>query len=188
MLELTKKADYALRLMIEVAASEGGSLSTAEAAKRQEIPYQFLRKVAQELVAAGLLSGSRGVHGGLALALPAETISILEIVRAVDEPAVSRCLIDPAACDRRSRCVIYPVWHRLQRELERAMEAVLLSDLADRHRAVLQRQTGNGSRGFARRRAVQTAPKRDPKGHISEGAGRTSRPHRSSTRVRSGNS
>ena len=137
MLELTKKADYALRLMVEIAASTESSLTTSEVARREEIPYQFLRKVAQGLVAAGLLTSSRGSHGGLSLAHPAQTISLLEIVRAVDEPAVSRCVIDPAACTRRNRCVIYPIWRRLQRGMESAMEAVLLSDLADHHRRVL---------------------------------------------------
>jgi Rrf2 family protein len=133
MLELTKKADYALRLMVEVAANRDGSMSTAEIAAREDIPYQFLRKVVRKLVSAGLLSSSRGVHGGVTLAHPAETISLLEIVRAVDEAAISKCLIDPAACTRRNRCVIYPVWRRIQIELERSMESVLLSDLAERH-------------------------------------------------------
>jgi Rrf2 family protein len=136
MFELTKKADYALRLMVEVAANEDGRLSTAEVAAREDIPYQFLRKVAQDLVAAGLLASSRGVRGGLALAHPAGTISLLEIVRAVEEPAVSKCVIDPSVCTRRSRCVIYPVWRRLQREMEGAMEGVLLSELAERHGAI----------------------------------------------------
>jgi Rrf2 family protein len=151
MLELTKKADYALRLMVEIAASTESSLTTSDVAHREEIPYQFLRKVAQDLVAAGLLISSRGSHGGLALSHPAETISLLEIVKAVDDPAVSKCAIDPSTCTRRSRCVIYPVWRRLQREMERSMEAVLLSDLAERHRTV-------GS--------VQTAPERESKGLI----------------------
>jgi Rrf2 family protein len=140
MLELTKKADYALRLMIDVAASDNGPQSTADIAAREDIPYQFLRKVVQELVAGGLLASSRGVRGGLRLSHPAQTISLLEIVRAVDEPAVSRCVIDPVACTRRNRCVIYPVWRRLQRDMERAMEAVLLSDLAERHREVERRR------------------------------------------------
>lgn len=136
MLELTKKADYAIRLMVEIAASTESSLTTSEVASREEIPYQFLRKVAHDLVAADLLTSTRGSHGGLSLAHPAQTISLLEIVRAVDEPAVSKCITDPASCKRRSRCVIYPVWRRLQRELESAMETVLLSDLAERHREV----------------------------------------------------
>jgi Rrf2 family protein len=140
MLELTKKADYALRLMVEIAASPDGNLTTHEVARREDIPYQFLRKVAQGLVAAGLLASSRGAGGGLSLAHPANTISLLEIVRAVDEPAMSRCLIDPSACTRRNRCVIYPVWRRLQRQMESAMDTVLLSDLADRHQAVLSQR------------------------------------------------
>jgi len=162
MLELTKKADYALRLMVEIAASAESTLTTSEVASREEIPYQFLRKVAQDLVAAGLLNSSRGSHGGLSLAHPAQTISLLEIVRAVDEPAVSRCVIDPAACTRRYRCVIYPVWRRLQREMERGMEAVLLSDLAERHRAILPAaaDTGSTTRG-------RMALKRDSAGLIS---------------------
>lgn len=138
MLELTKRADYALRLMVEIAASPDSSLTTSEVARREEIPYQFLRKVAQSLVGAGLLTSTRGGRGGLSLAHPAHTISLLEIVRAVEEPAISRCLIDPAACSRRNRCVVYPVWRRLQRDMERAMEGVLLSDLAERHRAGLR--------------------------------------------------
>jgi Rrf2 family protein len=164
MLELTKKADYSLRLMVEIAASTESSLTTSEVARREEIPYQFLRKVAQELVAAGLLTSSRGSHGGLSLAHPAQTISLLEIVRAVDEPAVSRCVIDPAACTRRNRCVIYPVWRRLQREMERAMEAILLSDLAARHRAVFLGKVSEAPSLMA----VRTAPKRESKGLIPE--------------------
>lgn len=138
MLELTKKADYALRLMIEVAASERGAVTTAQAAAREEIPYPFLRKVAHDLVAAGLLISTRGVGGGLGLARPAESISLLDIVQAVDEPAISKCVIDSRACTRRSRCVIYPVWHSLQREMERAMSGVRLSALAAEHRSVVE--------------------------------------------------
>lgn len=146
MVELTKKADYALRLMVDVAANPSGPQRTSDVATRENIPYQFLRKVVQELVAAGLLTSSRGVRGGLVLGQPADTISLLEIVRAVDEPAVSRCVVDPAVCTRRSRCVIYPVWRRIQRDMERAMEEVLLSDLVDRHRLV---STANGNQSPA---------------------------------------
>lgn len=158
MLELTKKADYALRLMVEIAASPESSLTTSEVARREEIPYQFLRKVAQGLVAAGLLTSSRGSHGGLSLAHPAQTISLLEIVRAVDEPAISRCVVEPASCTRRNRCVIYPVWRRLHREMERGMESVLLSDLAERHHTVFQA----ASEGGPTRQRAEWPPKETP--------------------------
>lgn len=156
MLELTRKADYALRLMVEI-ATEGSALSTAEVSRREDIPHQFLRKVSRDLVTAGLLTSSRGAHGGLSLAHPSETISLLEIVRAVDEPAISRCVIDPYACNRRNRCVVYPVWRRLQQEMERAMERVQLSELAERHRKALGRTAGGNDILLP----VQMAHKRD---------------------------
>jgi Rrf2 family protein len=168
--------------MVEIAASDAGSLSTAEVAEREEIPYQFLRKIAKELVVRGLLTSSRGTHGGLALAHPAQTISLLEMVRAIDEPALSKCLVDPAACRRRSRCVIYPVWRRLQREMEQAMESVLLSDLADRHRVVFPRPV-YGSQCLPGGRPVRTALKRDSKDHKSRGPDGTSPLRGGSTRV-----
>ena len=60
MLQITRKADYAVRLMVEVAAHSGESVTTAEIAESQAMPYQFLRKVAQVLSAKGLLASERG--------------------------------------------------------------------------------------------------------------------------------
>ena len=178
MLELTKKADYALRLMVEVAAGEG-SLSTAEVAHREDIPHQFLRKVAQDLVASGLLTSSRGARGGLSLAHPAETISLLEIVRAVDRPMVSKCVVDPGACNRRHRCVVYPVWRRIQQEMERAMEQVLLSDLAERHRMTV-RPAGDPQR-LGPQLPVRMALKETP--NVPINSGKSARPPRPGTRL-----
>ncbi len=157
MLELTKKADYALRLMIEVAAFGDGGLSTAEVARREEIPHPFLRKVGKELVSAGLLISTRGARGGLKLAHPAETISLLEIVRAVDEPVLSKCVVDPGACTRSHRCAVYPVWRRIQLEMERAMEAVRLSDMAKHHK--LTAGSATARKGLTEQTTVQMAPK-----------------------------
>lgn len=162
MLELTKKADYALRLMIEVASSDDAPVSTASIAEREDIPYQYLRKVAQQLVGAGLLTSSRGPRGGLRLAHPPQATSLLDIVRVADAPALSRCLVDVTACSRRNRCVIFPVWRRLQREVERAMESVLLSDLAEHHRAIF-------SSGRSPKRSIRRSRKRESASPIWRG-------------------
>ena len=157
MLELTKKADYALRLMIQLGDASERGLSTAEVSRREDIPHQFLRKVGRELVTAGLLHSSRGAHGGLSLAHPAQTIALLEIVRAVDAPVMSRCVVDPCACTRRSRCAVYPVWRRLQQEMEIAMEQVFLSELVERHRLAKRTTTIPGR--CDSQPAVHMAPK-----------------------------
>lgn len=135
MLQLTRKADYGLRLMLEVALHSDGAMTTAEAARRQRIPYQFLRKVGQTLVCRGLLASERGGGGGLTLARPAERISLLDIVRAFESPALNRCTVDPPRCDRRDVCVVYPVWVEAQYEVERVLGGSRLSDMVERQAA-----------------------------------------------------
>ena len=98
MLQITRKADYAVRLMMEVAAHPGEIVNTAQVAKRQDIPRQFLRKVAQTLTMNGLLVSERGGNGGLILARPADQITVLDILRAVDVLAVNDCTIAPDSC------------------------------------------------------------------------------------------
>ena len=136
MLQLTRKTDYGIRLMLEVGAHTDGGMSTAEVARRQEIPYQFLRKVAQTLVAQGLLVSRRGVSGGLSLARPAESITALDIVRAFGSPYLNQCTVDPSQCDRRDLCAGYPLWQEAQAVVERALDATRLSDMVRRQVAM----------------------------------------------------
>ena len=144
MLQVTRKADYALRLMVELGAHSGSPLDTAEVARRQEIPYQFLRKVVQTLVANGLLLSERGQHGGLSLARPSDTISMLDIVRAFGPTRLNRCTANPSLCERRDDCAVFPVWLQAQTQLEQLLGRTLLSDLVRRQaklkRAGLRRQ------------------------------------------------
>ncbi len=148
MLQLTRKADYGLRLMLEVGGSPSGATTTAEAAQRQQIPYEFLRKVAQTLVSHGLLVSERGVRGGFTLARPAEAISILDVVRAFGSPALNLCCTDPPRCDRRDTCAVYPVWAETQRQVERTLSSASLSSLI--HRQAMLDRRGAGRRATQR--------------------------------------
>lgn len=158
MLQLTRKADYGLRLMLEVGGSPSGTTTTAEAAQRQQIPYEFLRKVAQTLVSHGLLVSERGVRGGLTLARPAKTISVLDIVQVFGSPALNLCCTDPPHCDRRDTCAVYPVWAEAQRQVEGALSSASLSSLIDRQ-AMLDRRGARrrGTRGAVVAGAVENA-------------------------------
>ncbi len=153
MLQLTRKADYGIRLMLEAASRVDGPLTTADVAKRRQIPYEFLRKVAQTLVSRTLLVSERGIRGGLSLARPAETITVLDIVRAFESPSLNRCTVDPPRCDRRDACAVYPVWVEAQCEVERVLRGARLSSLVDRQEALDARASG-------RRAAPGTTPAR----------------------------
>ncbi|KKM69218.1 hypothetical protein LCGC14_1453060 [marine sediment metagenome] len=142
MLQLTRKADYGLRLMLEVGGSPSGTTTTAEAAQRQQIPYEFLRKVAQTLVSHGLLVSERGVRGGFTLARPAETISVWDIIRAFEPAALNLCCVDPPRCDRRDTCAVYPVWVEAQIAMDRVLAGCQLSSLIDRQAMLDRRRAG----------------------------------------------
>jgi Rrf2 family protein len=136
MFQLNRRADYAVRLLLEVAGHPQGYLATAEAARRQQMPYEFIRKVAQTLVSSGLLVSERGMHGGLSLARPAEEISLLDIVRASGSPALNRCTTDPPRCDRLGSCAAHPVWIEAQNQVENILSGARLSDMVERQAAL----------------------------------------------------
>ncbi len=133
---MTRKADYAVRLMIEVSTHPDSPIGTAKVAQRQQIPYQFLRKVVQTLVSKGLIVSERGVHGGLSLARPPETITMLEVVSAFGPPGLNRCTVEPPRCERRDFCPAFPVWLLAQKEVDEVLSRTRLSDLVERQAAL----------------------------------------------------
>jgi Rrf2 family protein len=145
MFGLNRNADYALRLMLEIGASSG-AVSTAEIARRQEIPYQFLRKVARTLVCKGLLKSERGARGGLRLARPGESITLLEIIAAFGPPSLNRCTVEPPRCDRREVCGVFPVWAEAQKEVERVLARHLLSEVVLRQAVLNSGRARTGKR------------------------------------------
>jgi len=109
--EITRRTDYAIRILLELARVGGGPLSVRELAERQSVPYAFARGIQRELVAAGLVIARRGAHGGIVLARPAEEITLRDITIAMQhDVACSVCSRDPEWCNRMSTCEVHPVW------------------------------------------------------------------------------
>jgi Rrf2 family protein len=87
-MRLSARADYALRAAIEIAASEGGHVTSDQVARAQRIPGKFLEAILTQLRRAGLVRSQRGPEGGFWLARPADQISLADIIRAIDGPLV----------------------------------------------------------------------------------------------------
>ncbi len=65
----------------------------AKVSKEYNIPLEYLIKILQQLVRANILRSKRGPHGGFSLARPAEEITMLEIIEAVDGPMMGHLLL-----------------------------------------------------------------------------------------------
>lgn len=85
-MRLSARADYALRAVIELAASGDGHVTAEQLAKAQQIPAKFLEAILTQLRRAGLVRSQRGPDGGFWLARPAGEISLADIIRAIDGP------------------------------------------------------------------------------------------------------
>lgn len=80
-MRFSMKTEYGVRAILELAANTGkGSLQSAEIARRQGIPGPFLDQVLMTLRRAGMISSTRGPHGGHALARRPEEIRLDEVV------------------------------------------------------------------------------------------------------------
>ena len=132
MLRLSKKADYALLAMRHLAAhSEREAMPARELAETYDIPPELLAKVLQRLVRARLLASHQGLRGGYGLGRPASTISVADVIQAVDGPlTVTACSDTDHSCDQFSKCNVRdPLW-RIKDRIVAALAATSVAELA----------------------------------------------------------
>src|SRR3954469_740768 len=80
------KADYALRAAVHLAAAGDGPVKGGQIAEAQQIPLKFLENILAELRRAGIVGSQRGAEGGYRLVKAADTVSIADVIRAVEGP------------------------------------------------------------------------------------------------------
>lgn len=132
MLRLSKKADYALLALRHLAAHpDRGALSAREVAETYDIPPELLAKVLQQLVRAHLVASHQGTRGGYGLGRPAGTISVADVIQAIDGPlTVTACSDTDHSCDQYAKCGIRdPLW-RVKDRIISALAATTVADLA----------------------------------------------------------
>ncbi len=131
-MRVSRRTDYAIRILLELVRSDGTPLSVRALAESQDVPYAFARGIQRELVGAGLVESRRGAHGGIVLARPAETITLLDVVVALQgEPSCSACTSDPNWCKRFSGCSVHGVWSEADRMVSEYLGSKSLAGLIE---------------------------------------------------------
>lgn len=133
MLRLSKKTDYAL-IALTYVASAGKAASAREIAERHDVPVELLAKVLQRLVQRGVLRSQQGIHGGYQLARPANTVTVAEVVEAIDGPLqLTVCGTTDERCVQFSKCNIRDPLHRIRDRIIGALMACTIAELATNH-------------------------------------------------------
>jgi Rrf2 family protein len=131
-MQLTRAADYAVRVMIHLAGLPAGTrVSRSELSAAAECPEQFLCKVLQGLTHAGLVVSHRGNTGGFELDERRREASLLDVVEAIEGPLhLNICLNRDHGCVRQSRCLAHPVWAEAQQALSKVLASHTIRELA----------------------------------------------------------
>ena len=131
-MQLTRGADYAVRIMIYLAGIPGNERVLLPAlAKAASAPPSFLSKVLQALTRAGLIASRRGQQGGFEILPRGREASVLEVVEAIDGPIrLNVCLQHGPSCSRKTWCSAHPVWQKAQEAMIEVLRSARVANLS----------------------------------------------------------
>jgi Rrf2 family protein len=175
-LRISDAANLAIHAMAHIARARGGvNQSVGEIAAHQGVSEAHLSKVMQRLVKVGLLTSRRGPGGGFLLGREASTISLLEILEAMDGPmSDSRCLLGRKKC-LFGGCALGALLTHVNHQVRVFMASRNLTDLTGsslKHTLFLD-SLGNPEveRNHKRKRKLKAAPRVAPTSRLTATAG-----------------
>lgn len=125
---------YGLQAMIFIAlhASEDENVGLSTIAKEQDIPKHFLSKILQMLVKHKLLISMKGPTGGFNLNRPADQITLIEVIDAIDGLDVfNKCGIGFKQCSDDHPCPIHQDFKKVRNRVQELFENKTLQELAE---------------------------------------------------------
>ena len=129
-MEISRKTDYAIRLVAALMLNEGKPLSVRKAASMQSVPYSFARGIQHDLVKSGVVTTSRGAHGGMMLAIDPDEYTLAELIETLQGPIrLAICLSRDGWCPRDANCVFHQVWDGGSKLLRDYLSSISMKDI-----------------------------------------------------------
>jgi FeS assembly SUF system regulator len=133
-MRLSSLADYAV-VMMTAAARHCGGLARVNAtglAQETGVPLPTAQKLVSRLSSAGLIESTRGTGGGFRLSRPPATITLADIIEAVEGPIALTACVDTAHqdCALDGSCRVKPHWPVVNEAVRGALANVTLVQLA----------------------------------------------------------
>ncbi|MBI4279038.1 MAG: Rrf2 family transcriptional regulator [Armatimonadetes bacterium] len=142
-MEISSQAHMALRVVLDLAIHDQARIK--EISRRQGIPLAYAAKIVQALARGGIVTTSRGVHGGVRLARPAARTTLRQVIEAVEGPvAFNRCVRwEQCACEQ--PCPVRLVLSLLQNTVINFLDSITLDTMAPARPASPERPVRGGS-------------------------------------------
>lgn len=128
--------------MLELALNSGkGQVFLKDIAREEELSEKYLSLLIIPLKAMGLVSSTRGAHGGYTLAKPATEITLKEIVDILEgDICLVDCVKNPSACSRSDTCASRDLWTKVSDRISQTLDAITLEELVR-----MSREKGEGT-------------------------------------------
>jgi FeS assembly SUF system regulator len=131
MLRISKLTDYGTIVLACLAATPDRHLTAAQVAERTHLAGPTVSKLLKSFHRAGLVTSTRGAHGGYRLARASSSISAASIIDAIEGPvAITECSGNHSACDIESVCRTGSAWQRINGAIRRSLEEISLAQLS----------------------------------------------------------
>ena len=132
-MQLKLSTDYAIRIILYL-ATEKQIVPTLELSTILGIPQSLVFKINKKLRFAGIVNTYSGLQGSVSLALPAERITLYQIINTMESTTIrNRCLEDDEYCSRfsTSYCPVRKFYCRLQNDIEAALASITIASLLE---------------------------------------------------------
>ena len=131
-MRLTTKGRFAVTAMIDLAMrTTEGPVTLAGISERQKISLSYLEQLFAKLRREGLVESVRGPGGGYLLARAAGSVSVADIIRAVDEPIETTQCGGMENCQDEHRCMTHELWTSLSTHIYAFLSSVSLAQLVE---------------------------------------------------------
>jgi FeS assembly SUF system regulator len=131
MLRISKLTDYGTLILACLAAQPSRLWTAAEVAACTRVGLPTVSKLLKKLQRSGLVTSTRGSHGGYQLAMPPAEISAVRILDALEGPfAITECSGQHSSCGLESDCRVGHVWQKVNGAIRRALNDISLAQMA----------------------------------------------------------
>jgi Rrf2 family protein len=131
-MQLTRAADYAVRVMIHLATLPPQKRALLPAlATATGAPKSFLSKVLQALCRAEFIASRRGQAGGFEMLPAGREASIRTVIESIEGPiGLNICLATGVSCNRKLHCPAHPIWEKAQLAMMEVLDSATVAELA----------------------------------------------------------
>ena len=134
-MRITQEADYALRIVC-ILAKDNKMLDAKTIADASGVTPRFALKILHKLSVGNMVRSYKGANGGYELAIPADQISVKNIIELIDGPIeISKCMDSEHFCSRqgldKSGCVMHHIFSEISASLAKMLDSVRISNVID---------------------------------------------------------